>query len=139
MCQKWSVQSIEHSILVKTTTSIAYSLWADVEEFPRFWETIREVRPVGGKRFLWVGEENGQRFEATVELTLQIPNRRIAWRTLSGPESSGVVGFEPESAETTRIVLKLRVDPSSPWYDPAATQERVVSALHKFKELVESR
>lgn len=107
-----------------------------MEDFPRFWTTIGEVRQLDPKRFFLRGEQGGHQYEMEAELILQIPGRRIAWRTTSGPASSGVICFEPEAGGKTRVILKVLFEPDVGWQEPAAVAERVEVALAKFGELV---
>lgn len=68
---------------------------------------------------------------------LESPQRRVAWRTTSGGESSGVVSFEPEADGRTEIRFKMLYDAHGGWSDPAALSERLESNLENFKKLVE--
>jgi len=68
---------------------------------------------------------------------LELPGRRIAWRTTSGPESSGVVCFESEPTGGTRITLKLRYPPDDGFQHPAQVEERTLKALAAFRDRVE--
>ena len=64
---------------------------------------------------------------------LQIPGRRIAWRTMSNGFMSGVVSFEPRSQEETEVTLKIRSI-----FDPPSLSHRVEEYLGNFKRLIES-
>jgi uncharacterized membrane protein len=63
---------------------------------------------------------------------LQIPGRRIAWRTISNGFLSGVVSFEPRSEKETEVTLKIRSI-----FDPPNLSRRVEEYLGNFKRLVE--
>ena len=131
------MQTAEQSIVVNAPPEAAFERWMRMEDFPRFWTTIGEVRQLDPKRFYVRGEQAGQQYEMEAELILQIPGRRIAWRTTSGPASSGVICFEPQPGGQTRVILKILFEPDVGWQEPAAVSERVTSALAKFKELVD--
>lgn len=131
------MKTVERSIQISASPEIAFERWVRLEDFPRFWTTISRVRQVDEKRFILRGEMGGQHYDMEAELILRIPGRRIAWRTRSGPASSGVVCFEPEQDGKTRVTLKVLFEPDAGWQQPAAVEERVASALVRFKAMVE--
>ncbi len=101
-------------------------------------KSLREVRRLGGNRYWFMVERDGTEHEIVVEMSLQIPQRRVAWRTASGEESSGVVSFEPEPGGGTKISLEMLYEPSAGWHEPAALSERLESHLENFKRLIET-
>lgn len=66
-------------------------------------------------------------------MVLQIPGRRIAWRSISDGFMSGVVSFEPRSQEETEVTLKIRSI-----FDPSGLSHRVEEYLGNFKRMVEN-
>lgn len=130
--------SLEHSIVVRAPVDEVYDGWSHIEQFPRFMEGVREIRWEDANRFLLISESDGQLFESLCEMTVRIPGKRIAWRTLSGPDSSGVVRFET-GEEGTRVTLMLRYDPSSAWQNQQQVEERLRLNLARFRDLQEGR
>jgi len=81
---------------------------------------------------------NGKQHEATLEIMLRVPERRLAWRTLAdhrAPDhlAAGVVSFASLSDPSTCVTFKL----SSSF--GGAVSNRVDKYLHNFKRLVEAR
>jgi uncharacterized membrane protein len=132
------MDDVEQSIIVNAPASKAYELWTQVENYPKFMKVLREVRRIDEKTFYWKVERNGKEYEATAEVTLQIPGRRIAWRNTSGAENSGVVCFQPEGENQTRISLKMKYVPDAGWQSPAVLSERLQTHLSNFKSLIET-
>ena len=132
------MESIETSTVVSAPIADVYEHWTRLEEFPRFMEDVREVRKVEEKRYLTISEVDGQQYESLVEVMLEIPERRIAWRSVSGPESSGMVFFEPDSSGGTRVGFKMRYAADEGLHQPVALEERLRSHLRNFKRLIEA-
>ncbi len=131
------MESIKRSIEVHAPLEEVYLRWARVEDFPLFMKSLREVRRLDEKRFYWRAERDGLPYEAVEEISLTIPNHRIAWRNVSGSENSGVVSFEAVAPGITRVTLELAYVPDSGWHEPFALAERIERTLEAFCDLVE--
>ena len=101
-------------------------------------EGVREIRWLDEKRFSLKSENDGELFHSLCELTLRIPERRMAWRTLEGPDSSGVACFQNTGGGTTELTLKMRYNPESGWHNIKEVEERLQRNLGRFRDLVES-
>jgi len=132
------MESVEKFIVVNAPVGSAYQLWADFENFPKFMKSLREVRRIDEKRYYFRSERGGTEYEIIVEMSLQIPERRIAWRTTSGEESSGVVSFEAEADGRTKVRFEMLYDSRAGWRDPVFLSERLQSNLENFKKLIET-
>ena len=97
---------------VNAPVGAVYSVWNQVLDFPKFITALKDVRQVGENRYLWRGEIHGQKFESTTEVSLQTPEHRFAWRSLEGPDNSGVVCFEAKSNAATEVTLKIKFVPN---------------------------
>ena len=133
------MESIKRSVEVHAPLGEVYGQWARVEDFPRFLDSVHEVRQIAERQFYWKAEHDGAPYEAVEEISLMIPNRRIAWRNISGLENSGVVTFEPVAPKLTRVCLELAYVPDSGWHDPFALMERIDHTLESFRALIEPR
>jgi uncharacterized membrane protein len=131
------MESIKRSIEVHAPVEEVYTRWTRVEDFPLFMESLREVRRVGDRRFYWRAERDGLPYEAVEEISLMIPNHRIAWRNVSGSENSGVVSFDSLAPDLTRVTLDLAYVPDSGWHEPFALAERIERTLDCFRDLAE--
>ncbi|MEP6671218.1 MAG: SRPBCC family protein [Chthoniobacter sp.] len=133
-----SINSVGASILVNAPAAEIYDHWVRVEEFPQFMRAVREVRRIEGDRFYWRVDRGGKEYESVLQIALRIPNRRMAWRTVSGAESSGVVGFDPLPGNKTLVSFKMKYAPESGWGDPADLLQRIKARLENFKNYIES-
>lgn len=134
---------VEKTIEVEAPVSTVYNQWTQFEEFPRFMDGVESVRQLDDKRLHWIAEIGGKRVEWDAEIFEQIPDRRIAWRSMGGPLNTGMVNFEPLGSTRTRVSLKLN-------YQPEGAMEKIGSAvgvvsgkvegdLERFKKFIESR
>lgn len=135
---RFSFKSVGASIVVGAPVKEVYDHWIRVEEFPRFMAPVREVKRIDGDHFYWRVERGGQEYEALLEIVLRIPNRRMAWRTLSGAESSGVVAFDPVASDKTRVSFKAKYAPNVGWDDTDDLLQRLKTRLENFKTYIES-
>ena len=131
------MESIKRSAVVHAPVEEVYRRWTRVEDFPLFMKSLCEVHRVGESRFYWRVERDGIPYEAVEEISLMIPNHRIAWRNVSGSENSGVVSFESIAGDMTRVTLDLAYVPDSGWHEPSALVDRIERTLEAFRELVE--
>ena len=137
------MEKIDQSIEVDAPLRTVYNQWTQFEEFPEFMEGVEEVRQLDDKRLHWVAKVAGHRHEWDAEITEQVPDQRVAWRSLSGVRNAGEVSFEPISAMRTRVHVRLS-------YEPQGTLEkmgdalgfasaRVKGDLKRFKDFIEAR
>ena len=137
------MSSTSESIDVNVPVSTAYNQWTQFEDFPKFMESVHEVRQVDDRHLHWRADVAGKEEQWDAEITEQIPDERIAWRSISGAKNAGVVTFHKISDSATRIMLQMD-------YDPRTIDEKVGDALgivksrlkgnlKRFKEFLEGR
>jgi uncharacterized membrane protein len=137
------MSTTQQSIEVDLPVSTVYNQWTQFEDFPQFMEGVESVTQLDDKRLHWVAEIAGTREEWDAEIVDQEPDRRIAWRAITGTTNDGVVTFESLGANSTRVTLDLDVEPES-LKEKIGEKLGFVSKqaegdLKRFKEFVESR
>jgi len=130
------MDAAEGSIVVKAPVAAVYKCWLAFEDYPKFITAIKRVRKLDENHFSAALAFNGKQHEATLEMMLRVPERRLAWRTLAdhrAPDhlATGVVSFAPLSDQSTCITLKLASSFGG------AISGRVDQYLHNFKRLIE--
>ena len=134
---------IEKDIVVDVPVSVAYNQWTQFESFPEFMEGVKEVVQLDEKRLRWRADIKGKDEEWEAEITDQVPDRHVAWRSVTGTPNAGSVRFQPDSEGKTKVALELTYEPrdaAEKVGDALGFLERQVSAdLERFKEFVESR
>jgi uncharacterized membrane protein len=128
------INAARQFIIVKAPIDRVYEQWSRVEELPKFITPLRTVRRIDDTRFSYVWHPNGDDQRGIFHIVLQIPGRRIAWRSISNGFVSGVVSFEPRSDRETEVTLKI-----CSIFDSPRLSRRLGEYLLNFKRLVESR
>ena len=131
------------SVEVNVPLSTAYNQWTQFEDFPKFMAGVLDVKQLDDRHQRWHAEIGGKEERWDAEITEQIPDRLIAWRSTSGARNEGRVTFEKLSDSRTRVELRLD-------YQPRGMMEKVGDAmgavsmrasgnLQRFKAFLESR
>jgi len=135
--------SIVETIEVNVPVSTAYNQWTQFEDFPQFMASVQEIRQLDDKHLHWKANVAGEEKEWDVEITEQIPDKRIAWRSTSGVPNGGVVTFHKISDNLTRIALQMDYQPEGPLEKLGdafgAVRMETRGNLQKFKDLLEKR
>ena len=141
--QETAMPGIEKNTEVDVPVRTAYNQWTQFEEFPRFMEGVKEVRQLDPKRLHWRAEIGGKEVEWTSEITQQLPDERITWRSTSGAYNAGAVSFEPLGPSRTRITLRIEYEPEGAVETTGSVlgivSARVSGDLERFKEFIENR
>ena len=128
-----AMNAARHLVVVKAPVDRVYEQWLRLEELPKFITPLRNVRRIDDTHFSYTWHPNGDDQKGVFHIVLQIPGRRIAWRTMSNGFISGVVSFEPRSQGETEVTLKIRS-----LFDSPSLSHRLEEYLGNFKRLVES-
>jgi uncharacterized membrane protein len=115
-----------------------YQNWKRLERFPAFVPTVREARWLSKTRLFWREEHEGQEYESTFEITLQLEENSLSWRNLSGPECSGTAVCEAQREGGTRVTLTIHFVPDELIQLPTAVRARHLAFLKAFKKFVEA-
>lgn len=133
----------QSSIRVQVPVQMAYNQWTQFESFPQFMEGVEEVRQLGDKRLHWRAKVAGKQQEWVAEITEQLPDQKIAWRSIGGDSNAGVVTFNYVDDNTTLIMLQLDYEPQGVLEKAGSVlgllQTQVEGDLKRFKQYIESR
>ena len=135
--------TIEESIEVNVPVSTAYNQWTQFEDFPKFMKGVHEVRQIDDTHLHWRADVAGKEQQWDSEITEQIPDDRIAWRSTSGRKNAGVVTFHKTSDTSARVMLQMDYKPQNVVEEVGAAfgavKVQAKEDLKGFKEFVESR
>lgn len=135
--------SIQKTIEVNVPVSMAYNQWTQFEDFPEFMDGIEEVKQLDDKSLHWKAKICGKDEEWMAEIDEQIPDKRIAWHSISGARNDGIVTFEPLGPTKTQVMLHLEYDPEgiveTVGDKLGFVTHRVEGDLERFKKFIESR
>ncbi|ALV37345.1 SRPBCC family protein [Streptomyces sp. CdTB01] len=133
---------VKETVEVAVPVHTAYNQWTQFQEFPKFMEGVEEVTQVDDTHNHWTTKIGGVRREFDTEIVDQLPDERIAWRTVGGDtKQMGMVHFESLDDMHTRVQIVMEVD-SSGVAEKAAdalgmVDRRVKGDMKRFKEYIE--
>ncbi|HEX8373116.1 MAG TPA: SRPBCC family protein [Chthoniobacterales bacterium] len=134
---------IEKSITVDAPLTSVYDQWTQFEDFPKFMEGIESVQQIDDTHLHWKAQIAGKEKEWDAEIYEQVPNERIAWRSISGAENAGAVFFQPQGDNQTIIRLVLEFQPEE-LLEKVGTalgivESRVEGDLERFRTFLQER
>src|SRR5690606_27295518 len=111
------------------------------EEFPKFMSGVRSVRQLDDTHVHWRADMWGKEKEWDAEITEQVPDRIIAWRSVSGDApNAGTVRFEPVASDRTRVSLEMQYEPRGAMEHLGdalgAMDQRVANTIEDFKKFI---
>jgi uncharacterized membrane protein len=116
---------------VAVPVETAYKAWLDFEKFPKFMHRVLSVEKKSDKRLTWSEKIWFSKRQWEGEITERRANDRIAWKTKSGPEHSGVVSFHKLDDNLTRVMVTVD-------FHPTGMIEKMASGLRFVKRAVQS-
>ena len=78
------MERIEKTIEVDRPVRTVYNQWTQFEEFPRFMDGVKEVKQLDDTHVHWHAEIFGKDKEWDAEITEQVPDQKIGWKSISG-------------------------------------------------------
>jgi uncharacterized membrane protein len=137
------MERIEKSIDVRCPVRTVYNQWTQFEEFPRFMAGVKEVRQIDDTHVHWHAEIWGKDKEWDAEITEQVPDERISWKSTSGTPTAGTVRFEALGPDVTRVKLTLSYEPEGAIENvgdaAGLLSARVQDSVEDFKDFIENR
>jgi len=111
----------------------AYRAWTQFEEYPKFMHRVLEVKQedddknkIHWREKIWFSTR-----EWDAEITDKRQNDRIAWKSVSGTQHSGVISFHRLDKNLTRILVTVD-------FVPTGMVEKMASGLRFTKRAVEA-
>jgi uncharacterized membrane protein len=112
---------VQKTIHVDAPVGEVFAFWSEYANFPRFMSRVLDVRVSDRAPRLshWsVAGPAGVPVSFDAQTTRVIPNREIAWRTLSGAPvaHAGLVRFDREPDGRTRVHVRMSYNPPAGWF-----------------------
>jgi uncharacterized membrane protein len=137
------MSSVTESVDVNVPIQTAYNQWTQFADFPQFMEGVEEVRQITDTMTHWRINVAGATREFDARITEQIPDERVAWRSIEGPDHAGVITFHHIGAGATRVIAQMEIDPAGFAENVAdkagLLKHRAKADLVKFKDFIEGR
>jgi len=139
----------ETSVIINRPPDECYRYWRNLENLPTFMSYLESVRQMGDKRSHWVARvPPDTRIEWDAEITNEIPNERIAWRSLPNSDvcTSGSVRFDRAPGGRGTIVrvrmelesLSNKLGSSVARWIGKGPEHLVYKDLRRFKQVLET-
>jgi hypothetical protein len=109
----------------------AYQAWTQFEEFPKFMHRVLEVNKEDQNKIHWREKIWFSTREWDGEITERRKNDRIAWKSVSGTQHSGVISFHKLDSNLTRVLVTLD-------FVPSGILEKMASGMRFVKRAVEA-
>jgi uncharacterized membrane protein len=137
------MSGVTEHIDVAVPIRTAYNQWTQFEEFPQFMEGVEEIRQLSDTSTHWKTEIAGVKREFDAEITEQIPDERVAWKSTDGTHHAGVVTFHRLDDNNTRVTAQMEFEPQGMVEKTGdklgVVDRRVKGDLERFKKFIESR
>ncbi len=138
----------EANMMVDRSPEECYRFWRNFENLPRFMPYLESVRTTGDRTSHWVAcGPGGARIEWDAEIQNDLPNQRIAWRSL--PTSmfcnAGSVDFERAPGDRGTII-RVQMDYGQPFRTLGSAakligkdpEQMIRKELRRFKQVIET-
>jgi uncharacterized membrane protein len=109
----------------------AYQAWTQFEEFPKFMHRVLEVKKEEQNKIHWREKIWFSTREWDGEITERRKNDRIAWKSVSGSQHSGVISFHKLDTNLTRVLVTVD-------FVPSGMIEKMASGMRFVKRAVEA-
>ncbi|MEW1908167.1 SRPBCC family protein [Kitasatospora sp. NPDC085895] len=135
---------VQESVEVEVPLHTAYNQWTQFADFPRFMEGVEEVTQIDERHNHWKTKVAGVSREFDTEIVDQLPDEKIAWRTVGGDvQQMGVVTFRRLDNDHTMVRLALDFEPDGVAEKAAdmmgMVDRRVKGDLRRFKAFIEDQ
>lgn len=148
--QSWLSGKIEvkKAVTINKSQTELYAFWRNFENLPQFMNHLESVITVDDTRSHWKAKAPlGYTVEWQAEITDEILNEKIAWRSLQGADipNSGSVEFRPTANRGTEVVVHLTYEAPAGKIGSLAAKvfgeepaQQVAEDLRRFKSLMEA-
>ena len=138
------MERIEKTIEVDCPIRTVYNQWTQFEEFPRFMDGVKEVKQLDDTHVRWYAEVFGKDKQWDAEITEQVPDQKIGWKSVSGDApNAGTVRFESIGPDRTLVRLLMAYEPQGATESMGDAlgllRMRVEKSVNQFKKYIESR
>ena len=110
---------------------MAYKAWTEFEKFPNFMHRVLSVEKTGNDEVQWEEKIWFSKRQWKGKITERRKNDRIAWKTTSGTQHSGIVSFHKIDDNLTRVMVTVD-------FHPTGMIEKMGSGLRFAKRAVEA-
>jgi uncharacterized membrane protein len=139
---------VKRALTINKSPAELYEFWRNFENLPIFMRHLESVTKTDENRSHWIAKAPlGQTVEWDAEVTSDIPNQRIGWKSLEGSDipNSGVIEFRATRDRGTEVKVTLTYEAPGgkvgEWIAWALGEEPSIQIAHdlrRFKSLMET-
>jgi uncharacterized membrane protein len=122
---------IQRWVDVSVPVDKAYEAWTTFEDYPEFMHRVLDVKQEGEDKVHWQEKIWFSSRDWDGEITDRRENDRIAWKTVSGTQHSGIVSFHAIGDNLTRVMVTVD-------FVPQGMVEKMASGLRFVKRAVQA-
>jgi uncharacterized membrane protein len=132
---------VQQATDVAAPIDIVYNQFTQFEDYPKFMHRVESVSQEDEAHVTFRSKQWGINRQWRAEITDQRPDERIAWRSESGVNLTGVATFHELAPRLTRIEVNVDFDPEG-FFEKVGRGMRfakrsIRADLHRFKAYVE--
>jgi uncharacterized membrane protein len=137
-----------NTITVNRPPEEVYRFWRNFENLPRFMSNLESVQVIDERRSRWAAKAPTGTVEWEAEITEDIPNQSISWRSLEGSavESYGTVRFDPApGGRGTEVRVEIEYNTPAGALGAGiakifgyAPEQQIKGDLYRFKQVMET-
>jgi uncharacterized membrane protein len=140
---------VEKSVTIARSAEELYQFWRNFEQLPAIMRHLESVERTGENTWRWTARAPaGQTVSWDAEITMEMPDRLIAWRSLEGSTvwHQGAVEFlRATGGRGTVVKVSMKYDPPAGALGKAVARlfreepsQQVAEDLRRFKQLMEA-
>ena len=146
----WFSQKTEvvKSVTINKSADELYNFWRNFENLPKFMNHLESVKVIDDKKSEWTAKAPlGYEANWSAEITDDVKNERIAWRSVENSEikNSGKVEFLPTVERGTVVKVTVMYEPPAGKLGALAAyflneepDTQIAEDLRRFKSLMET-
>jgi uncharacterized membrane protein len=137
------METTHKSISVRAPLSTVYNQWTQFEQFPLFMQGIKRVEQIDDTTLRWTADIAGKDASWTAKITEQVPDKVVAWASMSGRTNNGRVEFSSTGGNETIVSVQMEYEPEGFFENVGdalgMVERRIEGDLGRFKEFIERR
>lgn len=124
------MSATETTIDIDVPVAEVYEAWATLGNLPKLLTVVDRIDTDDGEISHWVVSLGPITREFDARVTEVIPEKRIAWKSITGPHHAGVVTFHRLDEHRSRMSLQME-------FEPEGVAENVAAALNVVDAAIE--